>query len=387
MHEYQIFQAMFLVFASAALLATASLFARQAMILAYILSGALIGPPGLNWLGDPELIRAMSEIGIVFLLYLLGLNLYPQKLLEMLRQATWLTLLSSTVFFCCGMVIAKLFGFGNLEAAVIGACMMFSSTILGLKLLPTTALHHRHAGEIIISVLLIQDVIAILILLALQNADAAIGPALRSILLALPGLIVLALTAERFILRPLIARFDQIQEYIFLVAIGWCLGMSSLASLMGLSHEIGAFVAGVALAASPIARFIGENLRPIRDFFLVLFFFALGAQLNWTHIQVIFVPALVLAGIMLTVKPLVFHFVLRKQAEKEGLAREMGVRLGQISEFSLLIATVALASGVISQRAGYLIQTATLLSFIASSYWIVMRLPTPISTNPDLRRD
>ncbi len=387
MPDHHVFNAFFIVFAGAALLATVTLYARQAMILAYILCGALAGPPGLNWINDPQLISAMSEIGIVFLLYLLGLNLYPQKLIEMLRQATWLTTLSSALFMVVGLAVALAFGFAITEALVIGACMMFSSTILGLKLLPTTALHHRHAGEIIISVLLIQDLIAILILLGLQSAGAELGVAATRILIALPGLILLALGGERFVLRPLIARFDQIQEYIFLLAVGWCLGLSVLASAAGLSHEIGAFVAGVALAASPISRFIAENLRPIRDFFLVMFFFALGAQLDWSHISQIAIPALVLAAIMLTLKPMVFGWLLKQQAEKEGLAREMGVRLGQISEFSLLIATVALASGVIQQRTGYLIQTATLLSFIVSSYWIVMRFPTPVSSNPALRRD
>ena len=90
---------------------------------------------------------------------------------------------------------------------------------------------------------------------------------------------------------------------------------------------------------------------------------------------------------MLALKPVVFHWLLRQQAEKPGLAREMGIRLGQISEFSLLIATVALTSGVVSARTGYLIQTATLLSFIVSSAWIVMRLPTPIAVSEALRRD
>lgn len=379
----------FLIFTGAAALATAALFARQALIVAYILVGALVGPGALGLIDRPELIEDIASIGIMFLLYLLGLNLYPQKLLQMLQQATLLTLSTCAAFAVLGLLLAKLLGYSTIDAVVIGAAMMFSSTILGLKLLPTTALHHRHAGEVIISVLLIQDVIAILILLALQGSsggDASIGDWLI-LLGALPLVIGVAFALERWVLIPLLARFDQIQEYVFLLTIGWCLGIAQLSHALGLSHEIGAFIAGVALASSPVSRFIAESLKPLRDFFLVMFFFSLGATLQPGRVAEVLWSALIIAGLMLIAKPLIFERLLRLQNETANLSREIGVRLGQISEFSLLIAVVALQSGVISESASYLIQIATLIGFVASSYWIVMRYPTPIAVSDELRRD
>ncbi len=378
--------AIFLIFAGSAVLATFALLARQAMILAYIAVGALAGPAGFALIPDGEVIAGIAEFGIIFLLYLLGLNLEPQKLLQILKQATVVTLVSSALFAMVGIAVALAFGFGGIDALVVGGTMMFSSTILGLKLLPTTALHHRHAGEIIISVLLIQDVIAILMILLLTSSTGG----LASIATALAGLPILvggALLAQRLVLQPLFARFDQIQEYVFLVAVGWCLGLAKAAYALGLSYEIGAFVAGVSLAASPIARFIADSLRPLRDFFLVIFFFTLGAALDPAAVAQVAIPAAVLAAAMLVLKPIVFGRILIAQGERPDLAREMGVRLGQVSEFSLLVAAVALQAAVVTAETGYLIQVTTLISFVVSSYWIVMRFPTPMAVDDRLRRD
>ena len=192
---------------------------------------------------------------------------------------------------------------------------------------------------------------------------------------------------ERYVLRKLFARFDQIREYLFLVTVGWCLGVAALARALGLSYEIGAFIAGVAIAAGPIALYIAESLRPLRDFFLVLFFFALGASFNLPVLQQVMLPALLLSALLLVAKPLVFKALLVWQGEPAASAWEIGVRLGQVSEFSLLIAFMAAQTGFIEERASYLIQLATLFTFIASSYYIVRRFPTPIATSDRLRRD
>lgn len=382
--------AVFVIFSGAAVLAAAALFARQSLLIAYIVLGGLCGPAGFDVVPEPAVIQQIGHVGIIFLLYLLGLNLHPQKLIPMLRQATWVTLASSAAFAAASAPIAWLFGYRFAEGLVVGAVMMFSSTIIGLKLLPTTALHQRHMGEVMISVLLLQDVLAIFILLLLQGAGEASGTdwwALLMRLLALPLLFGFAVLMERQVLMRLIARFDVIQEYIFLTAIGWCLGMAELAHATGLSYEIGAFIAGVALAASPIAAFIAESLKPLRDFFVIMFFFSVGASFELGALGGVIVPAAVLAAAMLWLKPRVFRYLLINTGEKPRLALEIGARLGQVSEFSLLIAVLALQAGVIGAQASYLIQAATLLTFVASSYLVVRRFPTPMALNERLRRD
>ena len=379
----------FLIFTGAAVFAGAALYLRQSMLVAYIALGCLVGPSGVGLVSDATTIQGIGHVGIIFLLYLLGLNLHPQKLLQMLREATLVTLLSSLAFAAIGYLIALVFGFSTTECFVIGAAMMFSSTIIGLKLLPTTALHHRHVGEIIISVLLLQDIIAILILLLLEALRREVLNVTDAILLvgSLPALVIFAFLFERYVLVRVIQRFDTIQEYVFLVAVGWCLGVAQLGHAMGLSYEMGAFIAGVALATSPIATFIAESLKPLRDFFLIMFFFAFGAGFDLSVLTTVAIPATVLALAMLALKPLLFKTLLVWEGEEPRLGREIGVRLGQVSEFSLLIALLAVSGGVIGAQASYLIQTATLLTFICSSYLIMFRYPTPIAVNESLRRD
>ena len=389
MHDEPILFSIFLIFTGAAVIAGLALFARQSMLVAYIALGALVGPWGLGLIEDSTTAQGIGEVGIIFLLYLLGLNLHPQKLARMMREATVVTLGSSFVFAAAGAGVALAFEFTLPEALVIGALSMFSSTIIGLKLLPTSTLHHRHTGEVIISVLLLQDVIAIVLLLGLDAASRptlTTGDALR-LAAALPVVIVVSAAMERWMLMPVIQRFDTIREYIFLVAIGWCLGVSQLGHAMGLSHEIGAFVAGVALARSPVATFIAESLKPLRDFFLVMFFFALGAGFPIPVLAEVALPAACIGGLMLVLKPVVIQWLLRRAHESSRLSREIGVRLGQLSEFSLLIAVIASRGEVIGAHAAYTIHAATLLTFIVSSYVIMLRYPTPIAVTEALRRD
>ncbi len=387
-HDSIIFS-IFLIFTGAALTATLALYARQALLVGYIVLGAVAGPWGLGLVSDSDLIRDIAHIGIIFLLFLLGLNLYPQKLLQLLRETTLVTVATSLIFGAAGGFIALAFGFPFGDSVVVGLAAMFSSTIIGLKLLPTTVLHHRHMGEVIISVLLLQDLVAIVVLLVMQGLKREGVPFadIALLMLALPALIGVAYVLERFVLIPLFQRFDRIQEYVFLLAVGWCLGIAELAHKVGLSYEIGAFVAGIAVATSPISRYIAESLRPLRDFFLVMFFFALGAGLDMSVIADVWLPACVLSVALLALKPVIFRFLLIKTAESDKLAWETGWRLGQMSEFSLLIAFLALEAGLIASQAAYLIQVATLLTFVGSSYLIVLRFPTPIAVSDRLRRD
>ena len=150
----------------------------------------------------------------------------------MVRKTTLVTLVSSLVFAVVGFGVAIVFGLGWLEALLVGGAVTFSSTIIGLKLLPTTILHHQRTGEVIISILLLQDLLAILLLLLVQGFGLGNGlPAFDLLrpLVALPVLVLLAWLLDRYVLLPLIRRFDRIQEYVFLMTIGWCLGMAELA--------------------------------------------------------------------------------------------------------------------------------------------------------------
>tara|TARA_B110001452_G_scaffold27804_1_gene21811 strand:+ start:1865 stop:3031 length:1167 start_codon:yes stop_codon:yes gene_type:complete len=385
----ELLQLFFFIFSGGTIIASLALFGRQPLLVAYILLGAILGPFGLGLVSDVALISEIGSIGIIFLLFLLGLDMQPQALWRVLREVTHVTLISSAVFAGVGYIIADLFGYTTVESIIIGTGMMFSSTIIGIKLLPTTALHHKHSGELMVGMLLMQDFLAIFVLLLIISGDFSSQNfiPLGKTLLSLPALAAACFITVKFILLPLIRRFDRIGEYVFLLATGWCLGIAEAAHYLGLSREIGAFLAGIAMATSPIAQFIALNLKPLRDFFLILFFFSLGAGFNLSLLAAIIVPAIILAGLMLAIKPVIYHRLLKSHSETESLAWDIGFRLGQNSEFSLMIAYLAFSTGLIGTHSSHLIQAVAIITFLVSSYIVVFNFPSPIAINDKLRRD
>jgi Kef-type K+ transport system membrane component KefB len=377
----------FLIFAGAMVLATFALFTRQPVLIAYIALGAIAGPFGMGWIEHPDSLTDMAHIGIIFLLFLLGLDMQPSALFAVLKKAMLVAIASSLVFFGVGVGITLLLGYSQTDAVVVGLALMFSSTIIGLKLLPTTVLHHKHMGELMIGLLLVQDMIAILALILLGVMQGTSDIPVWQPFVALPLLAGTFYLIVKFILLPLITRFDRYQEYLFILAIGWCLTGAEAAKIMGLSEEIGAFIAGVTLATSPIAQFIAISLKPLRDFFLVMFFFTLGAGVNLGMLGDVAVGAGILAAAVLLLKPLTFRLLLGRFSETPRLAWDVGFRLGQISEFSLLVTFVALQGGLLSDKGSLLIQATAIITFIVSSYIVVFNYPNPIAVSDKLRRD
>ena len=395
MHTESVIFSFFLIFTGAALLATLSLYFRQPLLLAYIVLGAILGPFGLAWVVDTDLLADVSHIGIIFLLFLIGLDMQPSHLLQMLRKGYMVAFISSLAFALLGFFVGYGFGFSMIDSLIIGASTMFSSTIIGIKLLPTTVLHHKQTGELVVGLLLLQDLLAIILLTLLttlgqqfsEGLELSLNVDLLISLAALPLIMLAALGFVRWALLPLIKRFDRFHEYIFLLALGWCLGLAELAHSIGLSAEIGAFIAGVSLASSVISQYIAINLKPIRDFFLVLFFFSIGASFNFPLMHSIWFQCLVLAVLVVTIKPIVFGWIIRPICNSKATSWEVGFRLGQTSEFSILIATLAASSMLISESASLLIQATAIITFVASSYLVVWNFKSPIAVKDHLRHD
>ncbi|MDA1076334.1 MAG: cation:proton antiporter [Proteobacteria bacterium] len=379
-----------LIFTGAAVLATLALYTRQPLLVAYIAIGAIFGPHATGLVSDARLLSEIGEFGIIFLLFLVGLDLQPSKLKNMVGKSLLTAFATTLVFFAIGFSLMLAFAFTVTEAVVTGIAATFSSTIIGIKLLPTTVLHHRHIGEIVVSLLLIQDLLAILALLFLSSYSSTLTETLSSLTVsavALPVLGLFAYLCVKYLVLPMLARFDDFQEFMFLLALGWCLGLAILASMAGLSHAIGAFIGGVALATSPVAQYIAESLRPLRDFFLVLFFFAVGAELDVTLLTQVMFPTLFLGLLLIAAKPLIFKWILSAQGESKETSMEVGYRLGQASEFSLLLSYVAIGSSMIGAEAAHVIQGATVLTLVLSSYLVIFRYPSPIAMSAHLRRD
>ncbi len=387
--EQGLFFSFFVIFSGAAVLATFSLYTHQPIIIAYVALGLIAGPSGFQLVSDPQLLNEISHIGIVFLLFLLGLDMQPSSLIHVLKKASLVALISSAFFFALGYFAGIAFHFTTQESLIMGAAMMFSSTIIGIKLLPTTVLHHKHMGELMIGLLLLQDILAIVVLLVIGSAADPAGEQANIAItaLALPCLILASYLTVKWVILPLLEKFDLFHEYIFLMAIGWCLGMAEVAEFIGLSKEIGAFIAGITLATHPVAQFMTDKLKPIRDFFLVLFFFTLGANFKIHVLADIWLYALILSAIVIIIKPVTFKVLLSQQLEHSSLAWDVGFRLGQISEFSLLIVYLALSSNLIGEQAAHVIQATAVLTFVVSTYIVIFNYPNPIAPSSKLRRD
>ena len=348
----------------------------------------MVGPHGLGFIPDADQVEKLAHVGIILLLFLLGLNFQPTKLVGLLGRVGIVALSTCFAFMLLGMGAAWALGFPFVDSLVIGAALMFSSTIVSLKLIPTTKLHHHHIGEVMISVLLVQDIIAIILLVLVSEGgmdDVTLSVAL--LLLKLLGLSVLSFIIVKYVITRLFLKFDVIQEHTFVMALGWGLLVAGAAEMLGLSFEMGAFIAGVSLATVPIALVIAQDLKPLRDFFLILFFFSIGAEFDLVGSQQLILPGLVITAILMISKPLIFNWGFKAIGELPRHSAEMGVRLGQASEFSLLIAFSATASGLIEERSSYLIQLVVVLTFIASTYWVVNGYPTPISYKSGQRKD
>jgi len=372
----------------AALLGTLFLYAKQPIIIAYIAIGVLIGPSGYGLIKQTGTIEQISHFGIILLLFLIGLNLQPGKLLRLFKKTTPLTLGTSLVFGLSGGVFATMLSFEVDNALIVGAAMMFSSTVIGLKLIPTTTLHHKRKGEIMTSVLLIQDILAILVILFITGEKGDSTLITFIILISkFMCLGLLAFTGVKYVMTPLLMKFDVVQEYTFLATLAWCLLWAEAGHLLGISYELGAFVAGLSIASCRVALVIAEHLKPLREFFLILFFFAVGAELDLNIELNLLLSAILFGALIVPLKAIVFQKAFRWTGESPELSKELAVRLSQSSEFSLLVAFSALSMGLLSKDTAMVIQLATITSFILSTYWVVLKYPTTITSDSRLHQD
>ncbi len=371
-----------IIFVGSALLATLFLKLKQPVILAYIFLGMIIGPWGLKLIDNPAHIEQISHFGIILLLFLLGLDLQPTKLIQLFKKTALITIISN--FFFMGVVfgILSIFGFSIVNSLIAGTALMFSSTVVSVKLISTNTLHHKHIGNMVISILLIQDILAILSIIIVKsgNLENVITGSLL-LILKLIILIFLVYLAVKFAILKLVKKYDVIHEYVFIISLGWCLLVSEIAKLSGLSYEIGAFVAGVGLAISPLSLYILDRLKPLRNFFLVLFFFSIGANYDLLVTKNIILPGLVIVVALTVLKPISYYIGFNIMNEKKEISKELGLRLAQSSEFALIIAYSTSKINLINDSTNYLIQFVTITTFIISTFIVVKKYKTPISFN------
>lgn len=344
---------------------------KQPLIVGHILTGILVGPSLLGLIEDKHAFDTFSEIGIALLLFIIGLEL-SVSVLKRLGKPVFLT--AAAIFSTVG-VLGYLFGiafqFSTTEAVLLGLALFFSSTIIIAKVLSDKKEITRLNGQIAIGVILLDDVVATFALLyvAASSSGEALGPSAIGLLLFKGALVVgaMALIAAKVLPRA-VKSIAKSQELLFLFALAWGFGVATLFDLVGFSIEIGALFAGVALAHLPYSHQIGARLKPLRDFFVVLFFISLGENLNLDSLASVFVPALVLSFIVLTLKPLVVMGMLGILGYTRRTSFKTGINLSQISEFSIILVILAVNAGMASSELGSMVTLVALITIAISTY-------------------
>ncbi len=344
---------------------------KQPLIVGYILTGILVGPSLLNLAGGNEAFEVFSEIGIVLLLFIIGLEL-SVAVIRKLGKPVFLTAAAILLTIgTIGYLVGTAFSFTTTEALLIGLAMFFSSTIIIAKVLSDKKEITRLNGQIAIGVILLDDIVATFALLFVAANGS--GDSLDAVdigLLILKGIIMIAVLAllSTKVLPRVVKSVAKSQELLFLFALAWGFGVATIIHLVGFSIEIGALFAGVALAHLPYAGQIGARLKPLRDFFIILFFISLGEHLQLSNLANAVIPAVALSLVVLILKPLVVMVSLGVLGYTRRTSFKTGINLSQISEFSIILIVLAASTGAIGQSVAAVVTLVALITITVSTY-------------------
>jgi Kef-type K+ transport system membrane component KefB len=336
---------------------------RQPLILGYILAGLIVGPSLLDLIHSKEVFETFSALGIALLLFIVGLGMNVSELRKLGKISFQIALTSLFTITLIGFGTSSLLGFDKTEAFILGLALFFSSTIIIIKILSDKREQTRLHGQVAIGVILIEDIIATfaLLFLAANNSGEINLDKVLELLWKGTALTALLVICNTRILRPVSRYMAKTQELLFLFAISWGFGIATLFEAAGFSIEIGALFAGVALASSPYVQEIASRLRPLRDFFVVLFFITLGESLNITSLGDSLLPALVLSAIVVIAKPLVITATMGMLGYTKRVSFKAGINLSQVSEFSIIMVVLAASTGQVRPD---LVGTITLVAII-----------------------
>jgi len=349
---------------------------KQPLIVGYIVSGIILGPYFLNLIQSTESMELFSKLGITILLFIVGLNLKPDVVREVGKVSLITGIGQIIITSILSFFLMRFIGL-DITASIYGAiAITFSSTIIVLKLLSDKGDLNKLYGKISIGFLLVQDVFATLVLLGVSifssstviksNLNTAFYLSFKCIIF----FFVLYLISK-YLLPKLSKVLIQSSELLFLFSITWGLGLASIFYLFGFSLEIGALAAGVALSSFNFSQEIASRMKPLRDFFILLFFVMLGSQMIFTNIENIFLPALIISLFVLVIKPMVVFLIMNVLGYGNRTSFSASLGIAQISEFSLILVGLGLTFGHLSREIVSLITLVGIITIAGSTYLIL----------------
>ncbi len=351
-----------ILLAAAAMLLLAR-FIHAPPILAYMAAGVMLGPL-TGWIDVTASVDLISELGIALLLFLVGLELSLDRIRDVGRVALGAGGLQILLTTAAGFGVATWLGFGGAEAWILALAMTFSSTVVVVRILQARNALLRTDGRIAIGILLVQDVavaIALTVVAAAAGVDAGHGTALPGLARAAIGLVALiafSVLAVRWLLPPALRWLGTSLELSFVSAIAWCFLFIAVAHRLGLSVEIGAFMAGVTLAQCAIHGDLVRRVHPLVNLFVAVFFVSLGIHLDLAAAAARWPAAVVVGALVVAGKPLIVTGLVLLFGYGGRTAFRAGLALGQMSEFAFILGGLAVASGLMDEGAFALIALA-----------------------------
>lgn len=350
---------------------------KQPAVLAYILTGILLGPIGIFQLENHEALQTLGQVGITLLLFILGLELRISELRSIGKIAVVAGGLQMLATLAVGYIAATLLGFSSTVSLYIGIALGFSSTVIIVKILSDkrdlTSLH----GKIAIGILLMQDFFAIMTIVFLSGTDTNVS---GSVLLANVGLILLKvillfgwiLVISQYVFPKIIHVIAKSSESLFLFSLAWVFLLTAFVTWkpIGFSIEIGGFLAGLALAGTAENFHIVSKMRSLRDFFITIFFVMLGLEMTFVNFGSVILPAIILSLFVLIGKPIIIMTILGSLGYKKRTGFFSGTLLGQVSEFSLIILFLGSTAGIIPSEVVTLMVLVSIITFVGSTYII-----------------
>ncbi len=368
-----IFAELSLIIAVGAGIAIVMRLIRQPLIIGHILTGILVGPLVLHLVTSAETIEVFSSIGIALLLFIIGLGLNPKVIKEVGKVASFAGIIQVGLTALFAWSAGDILGLTTTESIFLGVALSFSSTIIILKLLSDKKEQTRLYGKVATGMLLVQDILATIALLFVTSQSGG-GFSLSSLgFLAAKGLgLAIPMLLIGNVVLPKMHKFIAgSQELLFLFAIGWGFGCAALFEAAGFSLEIGALLAGIALASLPYTHEISARLRPLRDFFIVVFFISLGTRITFANISLLIPAVIISTVIVIIVKPLLIMVLMGIMGYTKRTSFKAAVAMAQVSEFSLVLVILGNKQHLIGDNLVAIITIVALISIAVSSYLII----------------
>jgi Kef-type K+ transport system membrane component KefB len=347
---------------------------KQPLIVAYILAGILAGPIAFNIIrADEEIFHVFSKFGIILLLYIVGLSLnfsYIQKI----GKAALVTGVGQVVFTAgIGFFIMRGLGFDIDSSIYLAVAITFSSTIIIIKLLTDKKHIDYLYGRYTIGLMLVQDVIAIVLMILLTSYGNNLGFVSSIAPLVVKGLMFFALVfiLSKYILPTILRNVSRSTEFLFLFAVSWCFAITFIAHWLGFSMEIGAVLAGIAIGSSVYQSEISARIKPLRDFFLIIFFIILGSEMTIGSAREVLIPGVVISLFILIGNPFILYVLYRVLKFTRRNSFFAGVTAAQVSEFGFVLLVLGREMGVVNSFEINVFTIVALLTIFSSSY-IVM---------------